>query len=356
MFYATDSNSVDFRCRWLNDYQIYDCPPDAYGRFGGGYIGSDGIWIADDTKTGTGTFPAGNPEVDDSNGGGTGCHFDKGAAMVLDQTDAIASDGSNLVQDSHCQCNYGFAGDWGDWVQRWIDLATPKPNLNDNENWLGAGGFLAPFRAIDEVACWVNNLRDMIDLQNNIWWKRWYWASQVAPETNWQANDANTQWAYWGWNEIPMNLDALTPAGNHQAVFIHLPTSICGNGGGDDSVWCLGAGHQQALEYDLDNWVNGPEGFGYLVPGYDNMANRPGSYVVFVREWYDMDNDRWRKYFFCENWQGPMGKYKIVSWTMGTNGAGDPGACYIDFGSLYHRFYGAATNVGKLKHTMDVIV
>lgn len=358
VFYATDSNSVDYRCRWLDAYQIYDCPPDPSGFdwWKGGYVDLSGTWYEDETKAGPGVFPAGNPEVNDDNGGGTGCHFDKGGSKTMDQTDGFAADGTNLVKDSHCQCNYDLGGDWSAWVQQWIDYSTPKPNLPDDEWWLGTGGRKAPFRALDEVACWVNNLRDMINLQNMIWWKRWDWANQIAPETNWQADDANTQWAYWGWNEIPMSLDQLTDPSNHQAIFIHLPTSICGNGGGDDSVGCLGDGHHYALENDLDNWVNGPDGFGYLVPGEDNMAGRPGSYVVFVREWYDQDNDRWRKYFFCENWQGPMGKYKIVSRSMGTNAADDPGACYIDYGSMYHRFYGSATNVGKLQHTMDEIV
>lgn len=272
--------------------------------------------------------------------------------MRIDQTDALGSDGTNIVEDSDCQCNYGFQDDWGHWVEWWIGLATPKSGFDD-EYWLGTGGFLAPNRALDQAACWVNNLRDMISLQNAIWYRRWWWANQEAPKTNWQAGDPNSMWAYWGWNEIPTDLNSLRTAENHQAIFVHLPSSICGNGGGDDSIWCLGDGQKAALENDIDNWVNGPDGFGYLVPGYDNIANRPGSYMVVVREWYDVGNDRWRKYFFCENWQGPAGKYKIVSYPSDTN---YEGACFVDYGSMYHRFYGNATNVGKLRHTMDEIV
>merc|ERR1712183_858764 len=142
--------------------------------------------------------------------------------------------------------------------------------------------------------------------------------------------------------------------GNHQTIFVHLPSSICGNGGGDDSAWCLGSGQQQALENDLDNWVNGRDGFGYLVPGVNNIGSRPGSYIVFVREYYDAKADRWRKWFFCENWHGPLGKYKIVSWPMDNNGYA--GACFLDKGPKYHSFYGNATNFGKVMHRMDEFV
>lgn len=346
VFYPTDSNSVDYRCRWLDDDQIYDCPPDPSDNkwWKGGYIDTTSTWHEDTTKYGTGRWPAGNPTVNDKNGGGTGCHFDKGGSKNIDQTDG-ESGGLNLVMDHHCQCDWTFNDDWSHWVQWWIDHATPKKEIPDDEHWLGGSGKGAPSRALDMASCWVNNLRDMIDLQNAFWWKRFEWSNQMAPATNWQLNDPNSQWGYWGWNEIPMTLSDMTPHQNHQAIFIHLPPSICGNGGGDDSVDCLGAGQQMALENDLDKWVHGDktDNFGYLLTGYENMAGRPGSYVVFVREWYTPAEDRWRKWFFCEKWWGPAGKYKIVSWATGTNGAGDYGACYLDTGSNYHKFYGSAT-------------
>lgn len=98
--------------------------------------------------------------------------------------------------------------------------------------------------------------------------------------------------------------------------------------------------------------MNGPDQFGYLVPGEENMGNRPGSYVAFVREWYDADADRWRKWFFCEDWNGPLGKYKIVARETGTDG----GACFLDYGASYSRYYGTLTNTGKLKHVMEEVV
>lgn len=352
VFYPTDSNSVDFRCRWLGDFGGYDCPPDPNGAWQGGWIdASDGLWVADDTKLGPGVFPAGNPYANPTTGGGTGCHFDKRGLFVIDQQDAWNPNGMNLVGNADCECEYGWRDDWGSWVENWIAYATPKPGLED-ESWLG-GGHLAPNRALDQVSCWMNNLRDMILLQNSLWWMRWQWNNQKAPEQEWVYGDPNTVWGYWGWNEIPTNLADLTPYENHQTVFVHLPSSICGNGGGDDSVNCLGDGQQAALENDLDNWVNGPDQFGYLVPGEGNMGNRPGSYIVFVREYYNSDEDRWRKYFFCENWWGPSGKYKIVAYEWSD---GYDGACFVEYGSNYQHFYGNATNLGKLRHTMEAIV
>lgn len=355
VFYPTDSNSVDFRCRWLGDYGIWDCPPDPGGNWHGGWISTDGSWTQDDSKLGPGAFDMGNPFADGSKGGGTGCHFNKrGTIMMIDQTDADDGNGHNLVQNEDCECNYAFADDWSHWVQTWMYRAQVKPGLED-EDWLGAGGKKAPNRALDQVTCWVNNFRDMIWMQNHIWWNRWTWNNQQAPQQNWQPDDPNSFWGYWGWNEIPTDLSSLTPHENHQTIFIHLPSSICGNGGGDDSVSCLGEGQQKALENDLDNWVNGPDQFGYLVTGEENMGNRPGSYIVFVREWYDVPNDRWRKYFFCENWNGPLGKYKIVSYAMDPS-SGYDGACFLERGSQYHRYYGNATNLGQLRHTMDEFV
>jgi len=352
VFYPTDSNSVDFRCRWLGDYGGWSCPPDPGSAWPGGWIPFGGSWTQDDTKFGPGVYPMGNPLADGTKGGGTGCHFDKRGKMQIDQTDAFDSFGDNLVRNEDCECNYVFRDDWSHWVQTWIYGTQVKAGEED-ENWLGDGGNKAPNRALDQVSCWVNNLKDMIWIQNHIWWHRWAWNNQQAPQQNWVDGDPNSFWGYWGWNEIPSDLSVLTPHENHQTIFIHLPSSICGNGGGDDSVWCLGDGQQAALENDLDNWVNGPDQFGYLVPGENNMGNRPGSYIVFVREWYDVPNDRWRKYFFCENWWGPLGKYKIVSYEMSD---GYDGACFVEYGGLYHRYYGNATNLGQLRHTMDEVV
>merc|ERR1711865_1024645 len=188
------------------------------------------------------------------------------------------------------------------------------------------GGGKAPFRGLDMASCWMNNPRDLINLQNWIWWKRWDWANQMAPKTDWQPDDPNSMRMYWGWNEIPVDRQSLTDPLNHQAFFIKLPASICGNGGGDDSIRCLGEGQQYALERDIDRWVQ----HGYLVPGHDNIGYRPGSYAAVVREWWIPDWG-WKRHFFCEDWVSPNGKYQIAYWPMKDDW--QVGACFIDWAS-----------------------
>lgn len=40
----------------------------------------------------------------------------------------VAAQGNNIVQDYDCQCNYNLKGNgWGDWVDQWMNHATPKP-------------------------------------------------------------------------------------------------------------------------------------------------------------------------------------------------------------------------------------
>lgn len=322
VFYPTDSNSVDWRCRWLDQYNGYDCGPDPDNTRGGGWIdGDSGVWT-DADKQGTGSYPAGNPEVDDSTGGGTGCHLDKRGSLTLDQTDAYDSNGQNLVQDHHCQCNYEFNGDWNDWVYHWIQYAVPKSTVADG-NWFVGGR--APSRALDMVSCWMNNPRDMIQLQNALYWARADWSNQLTPETHWSKDPLSTR-IYWGWNEIPMDRMSLIEPANHDATMIKLPASLCGNGGGDDTLGCLTGGAAYALERDLDNWAND----GYLVPGFDHISDRPGSYIVMAREWVD-DFFNWQKYFFCESWTSPNGHWEIVSKPM--DSADTYGACYIQAGS-----------------------
>merc|ERR1719272_1850591 len=114
----------------------------------------------------------------------------------------------------------------------------------------------------------------------------------------------------------------MTDPANRDCTMLKLPASLCGNGGGDDTLGCLTAGAAFALERDLDKWAQDQ----YLIPGVENIGNHPGSYIVFVREWVD-DFFNWQKYFFCEYWRSPNNHWEIVYDPMD---AGNPtGACYI---------------------------
>jgi len=170
VFYPTDSNSVDSRCRWVPKYSGYDCP--------GGWIDWSSPQIgkfAKAEKYGAGAYDAGNPgpgEGPDSGlGGGAGCHFDLGWSNIIDQTNAQLK--LNLVRNKHCECEYDFKANWGDWVDQWVEHGT---NVKALDGWFKPG-HKAPGQGLDQVSCWMNNPRDMINLQNNLYWKRLKWSN-----------------------------------------------------------------------------------------------------------------------------------------------------------------------------------
>lgn len=149
VFYPTDSNSADQRCRWLESDNGYDCP--------GGWVPNGGSFSPDPSKKGSGNYPAGNPYANSAWGGGTGCHF-ANYQPGIDQTDATDKEGTNLVQDYDCQCNYDLKGNsWNDWVEHWLHYATPKSGFSW-QGWFGSGK--APSFALDFASCWLNNPRE----------------------------------------------------------------------------------------------------------------------------------------------------------------------------------------------------
>jgi len=310
VFYPTDSNAVDKRCRWLESDGIFDCP--------GGYISDDGFHT-DPSKGGAGYYDAGNPYANPDMGGGAGCHFE---TWAIDQTDAVNAAGENIVQDKDCQCNYNLKGDdssWASWKDNWLANAEHKPGFN--YEWFSQGK--APSWALDVGMCWVSNLRDMINMQNQIFWSRYEWSSQQEPQSQW-GTDGPSNRNYWGWNEIPMPTQKITNPRNWDAIVIKLPAAICGDNGQYDTVQCLLDGHKERLHNDLIQWRND----NYLKPGKDMISERPGSYVVFVREWMD-GSGNWFRYFFCENFKldGKSDGVQIVYRSKDVDGYG---ACYAD--------------------------
>jgi len=313
VFYATDSNSVDGRCEWRPQDNGYDCP--------GGWIPWGGSFQPDAKFKGAGSYPPGNPLANATWGGGAGCHF-SGADKIIDQTPADPP--GTYLSDKYCQCNYVFNDNWEHWVQTWMAHAH---NYREQDGWFAKGK--APGHALDQVACWVNNPRDMINLQNHIYLRRFDWANQISPQSAWSDNAPGSLRVYWGWNEVPISRETARNEQLRDAVVIKLPAGICGGNGGDDSLHCLGEGQAKNLEGDLDLWVSN----GIMKVGAQYVAQRPGSYVVIMREWmHSIDKwgpDNWSRWFFCENWSSPSGKYKIVFQPqMGDN----PGACYVDSG------------------------
>ena len=113
-------------------------------------------------------------------------------------------------------------------------------------------------------------------------------------------------------------------------MIIFLPAFTCGINTVDnvynwDEMGCVTQEGLDFLEAKLDDYVAN----GALIPGFDNMGNRPGSSIAIARQLPEWKEDithwdaktGWLRKFYCENFQ--VGKYQIVY-----DGASD--GCYID--------------------------
>lgn len=278
VFYASDSNAVDKRCRWLDEFQGWDCP--SY------WQNVDGTVEYDEGKVGAGGYHWGNPETDgfEHNGGGAGCHFEP-SIPGIDQTNGYDADGDNLVKDRHCQCNYKYKDDWSKWVELWM----VKGDLLNG----GSG----PSWALDLGMCWTNNPRDMIQIQNHLWWFSNEWNNGLVPTADYSQGKADLERPYWGWNEIPVDIKVMN-SDYWDAVLIKLPAAMQDQGN-DDNLDMLTDGAKQQLIADIDMWV----GAGLMDLGSS------GRQTVVVREIRD-DNTNYFRKFFCQNWT--YGKYSLV--------------------------------------------
>ena len=223
-----------------------------------------------------------------------------------------------LVDDYTCHCNTKLSGNaWADWVEQWINHATPKDGF-----LLGMVGLLevlAPSWAVDIGACWVTNFRDLIDLQNQFYYYRSSWSNQLIPASNWNSGKVEESRKYWGWNEIPLSKSALEDSSNWDATLILLPAGLCDSSGYSDSYSCLSGGAKATMESDLSNFVSN----GVIIPGQDQKSYKPGSNVLFVRQ-YQIKTDLWNRQFFCESITTKSGKWKIVRGNT---------RCYLEYGS-----------------------
>ena len=168
---------------------------------------------------GAGYYPAGNPDTNPAAGGGSGCHFAEYDPPGIDQTDAANASHVDIVKGRNCQCNDALSGNtWGDWVSHWISFTKPRrvdPSAASSARthfqgsasaarsaptsvlcfqscptrervrrstrclfnrpdykwmgWFKGGKLKAPSFALSFAACWLDNLRDTINLQNAIW-------------------------------------------------------------------------------------------------------------------------------------------------------------------------------------------
>lgn len=320
VFYPSDSNAADLRCRYVQDPDnVYQCNSEGVQ---GTISVADKKWTYDGNAKGSGQWPPGNPYADGSWGGGTGCHFayynvpdcDKPGKNCINQQNGKPGKW-NLVQDYDCQCNYDvFKGDpyqhggWKGWIGDWVAYnGQQKINMRDL------------------ASCWMNNIRDMINLQNWFWWtnispgkgKKYKWNDYtLPPNSKPKKNKPKTQRYYWGWNEVPTSRDTWNVAEYFQAILFVLPSAICSDRGGkwngeDDGPWCLLPNEVKGFEDQID-WYRGFQNPGtWLKLGINNAPFRPGSSVAFARQVYNSDmSTNWYREFFCQNWKGD--KYEVV--------------------------------------------
>lgn len=259
VFYASDANSADLRCAYFQSasYDGWDCP--------GGWFTKDHQWEPDSSKKGAGWYQ------------GKGCHFNH--VDSIDQTDA-QKDNTGLTRSFECECEYSFKNsNWAGWVDQWI-------NVNGVQKSWGA----------DLAACWMNNPRDMINLQNQLWWKRAEWNDRTLPRVKYDPSSAQANRAYWGWNEVPINRSIALDESTWDAVMIKMPAAFCGEDGKNDFLNCGPTTYQTELEEQLDVW------------------SQQGTYlqkeIVIAREWMDSSGNYFRE-FFCQDWKSPSGKYNI---------------------------------------------
>jgi hypothetical protein len=323
VFFPSDANAADSRCIYREEYSGWDCP--------GGWVDFDSGQFEANDHHGSGVYAPGNPDVKGfiNGGGGSGCHFDANN-NAIDQTDAFGDKG-NLVQDANCQCNYAYNDDWSNWVAAWTWNSQQKPGF-ENRNWLDGSGRLAPAWGVDTAACWVNNPRDMIGIQNALYWQRSSWNNQLIPSTDWPSQSPEDFRKYWGWNEIPVAKWVVDDSTQWDAIIVKLPADVCNNDdwGVNDDPACLSTTAQEQLENDLDQFVQQNK----LIPGKDNIRFRPGSYILFVREYgqtfgtnggFDVN---WSREFFCSNWVSPSNKYQVIY-----SNSGPESICYFDHAS-----------------------
>merc|ERR1719265_2566285 len=213
----------------------------------------------------------------------------------------------SLVQDPNCQCHYLFNDNWYHWIQfaetYWNDCSY---NPGYKPSWY-----------MDWTACWMNKIKDMIRLQNWLYWEREEYLDGSIPWTSWDfVKDGWKARQYWGWNEVPANAQVINDPGTWDALLITLPAFTCQPSGGkykQDYLACLSDDAKKSLDAQLEKYENE----GALKPGENMAASRPGSSVAIARQNPDNFHQSkmtstigWTREFYCEDYE--TYKYKIV--------------------------------------------
>jgi len=264
---------------------------------------------------------------DPNGGGGTGCHIcynTAGDGLEICRADVDPSTATNpekLNLNGDCQCNpyWGYkvgncdpkafsgcslndggcdnSNCWDTWIDQWVKEVYPQvPDYRYN------------FGRRDLDMCWMDNFRDLINMQNWFWIKKsdWIdWMTQAADDFGW-----------WGWNELPVNTDLLDVA-NIQTHAIVLPVSPQPQSYTLNPDYLTNDAQTDLMKNLCCHYKNG-----YIQPGEadwsdDHFNDLPSSSVVWLAQeykdsigWGGFETHRYRRTFFC--WSLKMNHLEIV--------------------------------------------
>ena len=291
IYYPTDSNSTDKRCRWNGS--SYDCP------------GSDG-------KGGAGSAD------------GKGCD--------VNQVDAPGPDGLKLVSDPTCRCEAKLSGNgWADWIDHWLKYASNHPGVlpeytyftgNDTNtpyNESGGQAGKAPMFAMDWSSCWVSDINDLVALQNAFWRTRETWFNGLVPQAPDGQRDPTNQEGmkyYWGWNETPVSKSIDSSPSNWDSIVVKLPAGV-------KTISELSPSARSRLSSTLDGFVKDNS-----IP----LGKPQDAYVLTLTESQsDGNSDVWQRKFSCQpyDFNADGGKLKINYLANSDQASDGKGACWL---------------------------
>ena len=227
VFYAHDSNSCDQRAIWYGPKNMW---------IGNGFYENNdktGKKIKDTSSYGSGAFQAGSPLIDKSagggGGGGTGYHVIFKRSDIVGPSSWISDDQLSNEAYSNVDFNGEFYRGWEATClinyADYITDCTSIDSINEWEKYINQFAFAyknkrndPPWKyysddinSLGDAFGWVDNIRAMIGLQNALYRFRSTWF-----------NNCDKKY-YWGWNEIPMNAQAITNPDNFGCLAVILP-------------------------------------------------------------------------------------------------------------------------------------
>ena len=254
VFYPHDSNALDIRATpyWDNKKDmINETPPTGYkapaawndyntGKWSKDVLNSDG---SKQRGSGNDWLKIGNPYAHQSEnaryGLGAGIHVDRGYNDSVNECKNfmnfdwphLSGFDQNWRNDTLTgyfgEVNYSLkTGDtWGDFVDELTEAVTKYWGVKIGETH--PDGYLIKQGYLDAATPWVNNPKDLINLQNSLYLNRSkYMTKKDGSKSN-----------YWGWNEIPSSNTYWNEKDNIRGSIVHLPLGFKAKNFSDANRW-----------------------------------------------------------------------------------------------------------------------